>query len=49
VKRKAGRKMDPVTKHIYHPVFNPPPQTKGFVEKLVELPSIEEEDIRKSV
>ena len=47
-KRKAGRKIDPQTKIIYHPTFNPVPDVKGFAEKLVELPAVDEEQIKNS-
>lgn len=42
MKRKIGRKIDPQTKIIYHPTFNPPPDIKGFSDKLAELPTLED-------
>jgi hypothetical protein len=41
--------MDPQTKQIYHPTFNPVPAVKGLAEKLVELPTLEETEILQSV
>ena len=40
--RGVGRKIDPQTKIIYHPEFNPIPDIKGFSDKLIEIPNIEE-------
>lgn len=41
-KRKEGRKIDPSTKMIYHPDYNPfPTDVKGFAEKLIDLPVVE--------
>ncbi len=40
--------MDQQTKIIYHQIFNPAPDIKGFAEKLVELPSVDEDQIKSS-
>lgn len=41
--------MDPQTRLIYHQTFNPPPDVKGFAEKLVELPAVDDEQVKSSV
>jgi hypothetical protein len=48
LKRKTGRKIDPLTKIIYHPNYNPIPDIKGFADKLIELPAPDDEQIKNS-
>ena len=49
-KRKTGRKIDPSTKLVYHPEFNPiPTDIKGFADKLIDVPVGEGEEADRSV
>jgi len=46
VERVVGRRMDPVTNHIYHMKFNPPPNDEKVTKRLITRSDDTEDKIK---